>query len=220
MPPTNTPLATNDAVRDALRKMGLPDEADKVGKTLRVIQSTKHLEEGVQLSSIKFFNKENPDGFWDNYKFPQQETGTVVRGIAFEHQLHFAATPVDIYAKQQAAFEASSYLRFRYRRRADRLAFRFKDLVPYSINSIGNAAVSFQKPGEFQNGFFMLPEPVLLAAQIETEWLLDIQSGFTLGANLATTDKAQPTAPGSGLTGAGNYVSLVLLIEELFEAHG
>jgi hypothetical protein len=219
--PTKTPLTTNDAVRDALRRMGLPQEADKVGKTLRTVRSTKFYEEGATLASEKFFTKQNPDGFWDNYKFPQQETGVVIRGIAVDHNLHFAASPVDIYGKQQQIFEQSSYFRFKYRLRDDRLVFRVADLVPYTIASIGNAAQAFAKPNSaLQNGIFMLPEPVLLAAQIETEFKIDIQSGFTLGANVATGGTAQPVVTGGGLTGAGQYLSLVLLIEELFEAHG
>jgi hypothetical protein len=217
---TAAPL-TNEQVRDGIRKFGLPSEADKVASNLRVIRSTKFFEEGATLSSMRFFGSDtNVDGYWNNYKFPQQEVAVIVRGIAIDHSLHFAASPVDIYAKQQQVFEQSSYLRFRYRRRPDRLVLRAADLLPYQIVTIGNTAATVAKPGSvFQNGFYMLPEAgtVGLAAQIEMEWLLDIQSGFTLGAAVTTGATAQPVVTGGGLVGAGNYISLLLLIEELTE---
>lgn len=218
---TTQPLLTNDAVRDEIKRFGLPSDLDKVGRSLRVVRSTKFWEEGATLTPMRMFNERALDGFWNTFQFPQQETAVIVKGIAVDAQLHHAATPADIAVKQQAAFEQTSYLRLKYRRRSDRLVLRVADLVPHVNTMKGSAMAQYEKMNSaHQNGFFILPEPVLLAPQIEIEWLLDVQSGFQLAANVATGDVAQPTLPNSGQTGAGNYISLVLLIDELFEAHG
>lgn len=220
MNPNQQPL-TNEQVREGIRKFGLPNEADKVANNLRVIRATKFLEEGATLGAMRFFGSDTViDNYWNTYKFPQQEVAVVVRGLAIDHNLHFAATPVDIYAKQQQIFEQSSWLRFKYRRRPDRVVLRAADLVPYQIISVGNTASVVAKPGSvFQNGFHMFSEAnsIGLAALIEMEWMLDVQPGFTLGANVATGATAQPVVTGGGLTGAGQYISLLMLIEELTE---
>ncbi len=218
---TGVPLS-NDQVRDEIRKFGLPNELDKVGKSLRVIRSTQFYEEGSTLAPVRMFTQKAVlDGYWNTFVFPQQETAVVVRGIAIDHQLQFNATVPEISHKQQAIFEQTSFLRLKYRRRSDRISLRVSDLVAHSFAPNGLAVNQYFKPlSAHQNAFWMLPDPVLLAPLIEIEWLVDIQSGFTLAANSATGDTATPTLPNSGLTGAGNYLSLILLIEELFEAQG
>lgn len=213
---------SNDQVRDEIRKFGLPNELDKVGKSLRVIRSTQFYEEGSTLAPVRMFTqKAIMDGYWNTFVFPQQETAVVVRGLAIDHQLQLASTVPEISHKQQQIFEQTSFLRLKYRRRSDRISLRVSDLVAHSFAPNGLAVTQYFKPGSaHQNAFWMLPDPILLAPLIELEWLVDIQNGFTLAATSATGPTATPTLPNSGLTGAGNYLSLVLLIEELFEAQG
>lgn len=212
-------------VREDIKKFGLPNDDDKVALSLRVLRSTKFFNASTAVTPHRHFTTSNPDTFWNNQKLPTEETAVTILGIRYTHNIVWNPTPVDIGNKIQQMFEEASVLRFKYRRRADRLELPLSLIRSARVEQTGNIGTSYANPGsQSQIGFFALPQSVPLAPKIELEFLLDVPTGFTTGAADATGADATITAPIPGAPSDAQaaifFGSLQLLVQEQYEAQG
>jgi len=212
-------LSSNRDVRAAMDQYGYAEDDEKVARALRIVRSTHYFAAGEMLTSKKFFQQSMIDGVGSNYAFPQNETAVDIIGLKIIHGCRFASTPVDIQNEIQQQFELNSDFSLTYQRRQDRIAGSVSEFVPHMFVNNGGALVAVDKPNtNLNNGFFILPTPLQIAAKSSPEWNLTIPSGFALGAAKNTGADADPVIPGQA--GKTAFIMLQLIIEEKFVAQG
>lgn len=208
------------AIRAQVDQFGLPQDSDKVAKSIRVVQSTVFFAAAAGLSNQKFFVQGAAlDGTFNNFTFPSTDSAISILGISMHHNLKIATTVPEIMGKGQAIFEQGSHLSVGYNRRQDRLSFRVADLVTWRWAPEGGVYTQYPKDlSPSDTGFLILPERMQVAAKTAPTFDLIVPPSMALAAADIAGADADPAYPGQ--SGKVAHITLSLLIEEQFAAIG
>jgi hypothetical protein len=205
--------------RQALERIGLPDQNQPFAFATRIVTSTIYLAAGAVIPDTMNFFRETEDNNGNTFKFPQNDAGIYIRGFSVTHNLRFAGTPVDVANKNQALWEHLARLKMKYLRRDERVELRVADLVNHSfINNGGAYAAAFKGGNVQQNSWHMLPQALEIPAKGEPLFRIMTPATATLAAADATGADGDIVVPQANGSSSPFFVALNMWITEVFDA--